>query len=205
MFPNIPIPPQPVVTRWGTWIEAAIYFAIHFEEIKAFLNELDSDEAECINNAKAIISIPTMKKELAFIKSNFECLVSSITKLQGQGIPLAKALEIFESVRTKLQSIRGRPEFLNKFDRVIARNNGFLKIKEIASILDTGNATKPDEYIDELSPVEMSSFMYAPITSCDVERTFSKYKQVLGDQRRSFLFDNLKMHVVIYCNRFESP
>lgn len=112
-------------------------------------------------------------------------------------------LEIFESVRNNLGSIRGRPEFVNKFERVVARNSGFLTIKEIANILSTGKPTKPNEYIDALSPDELGSFMYAPITSCDVERIFSKYKQVLGDQRRSFLFENLKMHVVISCNRFE--
>lgn len=29
---NIPLPPQPIITRWGTWIEAAIYYAKYYEE-----------------------------------------------------------------------------------------------------------------------------------------------------------------------------
>lgn len=24
--PGIPLPPQPTITRWGTWLEAAIYY-----------------------------------------------------------------------------------------------------------------------------------------------------------------------------------
>jgi hypothetical protein len=33
---------------------------------------------------------------------------------------------------------------------------------------------------------------FSPITSCDVERTFSRYKNWLIDRRRSYTFDNLK-------------
>ncbi|XP_055308478.1 uncharacterized protein LOC129572534 [Sitodiplosis mosellana] len=203
MFPGTAIPPQPIVTRWGTWTEAAVYFADHFEKIKTFLNDLDSEDAKSIKKAKLVIRVSTLKKDLAFIKANFECLVTGVTKLQGKGMPLATSLEIVESIRTSLQSMRGRTEFLNKFDRVIARNNGFLQMKEISTILSKGKSTRQDNFIDMLSPEELSCFLYAPITSCDVERTFSKYKQVLGDQRRSFSFENLKMHVVIYCNSFD--
>jgi hypothetical protein len=40
-----------------------------------------------------------------------------------------------------------------------------------------------------LSPSEIK---YAPITSCDVERSFSWYKSVLRPNRRTFHFENLK-------------
>lgn len=203
MFPGTALPPQPIVTRWGTWIEAALYYAQHFEKIKTFLNDLDSNEAKSIKKAKTIILEPTLKNDLVFIKSNFECLVTGVTKLQQQGLSLVKGLEIVESVRTKLQSMGGRPEFLAKFERVIARNNGFLHMKEIAAILDTGKETHSDDFIGSLSTEEIAAFQYAPITSCDVERSFSKYNQVLSDQRRRFLFQNLKLHVSIYCNNID--
>jgi hypothetical protein len=28
--PGVPLPPEPVVTRWGTWTDAAIYYATIF-------------------------------------------------------------------------------------------------------------------------------------------------------------------------------
>lgn len=34
-LPDLPLPPQPVLTRWGTWLEAALFYADHFEEIKS--------------------------------------------------------------------------------------------------------------------------------------------------------------------------
>lgn len=203
MFPGTVLPPQPIITRWGTWIEAAIYFAEHFDKIKAFLDELDARDAKSIEKAKVVILVPSLKKDLAFIKSNFECLVTSVNKLQARGMSLDESLEIVESVHIKLKSMRRRTEFAEKFDRVIARNKGFLVMKEVSTILGTGKATKSDEFIEALSPDELNAFSFAPITSCDVERSFSKYNQVLRDLRRSFLFENLKMHVVIYCNNFE--
>ncbi|GBP73499.1 hypothetical protein EVAR_57394_1 [Eumeta japonica] len=33
-LPNLPLPPEPVITRWGTWIEAVLFFNKHFEAIK---------------------------------------------------------------------------------------------------------------------------------------------------------------------------
>lgn len=203
MFPGSVLPPQPIVTRWGTWIDAAVYYAKNFDNVEAFLVDLDSNDAKAIRKAKSIISDTNLKKDLAFIKTNFECLVTGVMKLQEQGLPLVESLKIFESVRTNLRSMLGRTEFVDKFDRVVARNKGFSKLQEIASILNMGKSIHPDEFIDSLSPDELSAFLYAPITSCDVERTFSKYKQVLGDQRRSFLFENLKMHVLIFCNHFD--
>ncbi len=46
---------------------------------------------------------------------------------------------------------------------------------------------------------QYSCFKFATITSCDVERSFSIYKPILSDNRKHFLFDNLKMHFVNHC------
>jgi len=29
---DIPLPPQPIITRWGTWLEAAIYYSDNFQD-----------------------------------------------------------------------------------------------------------------------------------------------------------------------------
>jgi hypothetical protein len=43
-------------------------------------------------------------------------------------------------------------------------------------------------------------FKYAPIASVDVEISFSKHKNMLADNWRSFTFENLRMFTGIYCN-----
>ncbi|KAF0765111.1 DUF659 domain-containing protein [Aphis craccivora] len=42
-----------------------------------------------------------------------------------------------------------------------------------------------------------------PITSVDVERSFSKYKNLLSNNRRSFTFDNIKYALIVQCNDFD--
>jgi hypothetical protein len=37
--------------------------------------------------------------------------------------------------------------------------------------------------------------MFAPVTSCDVERSFSKFKDILTSQRSSFIAENLEKYV----------
>lgn len=204
MYPTLALPPQPIVTRWGTWIGAAIYYAEHFIEIRDFLNELDSDEATSIKNAKKTISKANLRQQLAFIKCHFSCLPVAITNLEKKGVLIVDAIQTFNSVRTSLMAIRGRKEFLLKFDSVRNKNHSLKTMETIAGILageDIG--TTEDDHIKELTPDEIQAYKYAPITSCDVERSFSAYKRVLDDCRRSFVFENLKKHLVIHCNRFD--
>ena len=63
-----------------------------------------------------------------------------------------------------------------------------------------GNGATLGEEDPALDSNDVTLFKYAPLTSCDVEGSFSMYKKILSDNRRSFLFKNLKMHLVIHCN-----
>lgn len=124
MFPCTPIPPQPIHTRWGTWIDASIYYATNFDEIKQFLEQCDPDEAQSIEDAQAAIAKPNIKKDLAFIKSNFHCLSTAITQIQARGSLLTDAIQIFMSVHPHLEAISKRKDFLKKFNDVANKNLG---------------------------------------------------------------------------------
>lgn len=34
MLPETPLPPEPILTRWGTWIEAAMYYSRHLHDVR---------------------------------------------------------------------------------------------------------------------------------------------------------------------------
>ncbi|KAF0750784.1 Uncharacterized protein FWK35_00038040, partial [Aphis craccivora] len=53
---------------------------------------------------------------------------------------------------------------------------------------------------EDLSFDDIAFMRYAPITSVDVERSFSAYKNLLTDNRQSFLFDNIKRALIVQCN-----
>ena len=46
--PEVPLPPEPCITRWGTWLKTCVYYAEHFEVFQAFILLLDADESEAI-------------------------------------------------------------------------------------------------------------------------------------------------------------
>lgn len=39
---GIPLPPEPIRTQWGTWLQAASYYCQYFKEIYKVLQLLDS-------------------------------------------------------------------------------------------------------------------------------------------------------------------
>ncbi|KAL4112236.1 hypothetical protein QTP88_016061 [Uroleucon formosanum] len=41
IMPSVPLPPEPVLTRWGTWIKAANFCADHFDNLKIILQKLE--------------------------------------------------------------------------------------------------------------------------------------------------------------------
>ena len=49
--------------------------------------------------------------------------------------------------------------------------------------------------------MKQAPYKYCPTTSADVERSFSMNKCVLTEKRRHFLFENLKHHCIVLCNR----
>ena len=162
------------------------------------MDQSDADEAESIANAQKAIAKSNIKKDLAFIKSNFAVLSTTITKLQARGAALCDAIGTFDSVQPKLQALSKRKEFVTKFDKVAKKNTGLAILRKISKVLNGETLNVPDEYIENLTPLELEAFKHAPVVSCDVERTFSHYKRVLENCRRSFVFENLRSHVIIH-------
>lgn len=107
---------------------------------------------------------------------------------------MVDSLQVVNTVKHSMQSLQ-RQEFHNKIQAVLRRNPGFKAIVEIGAVLERG--AKPTiEYVKKLSPLELTLFKYCPVTSSDVERVFSRYGNVLTDNRQSFLFENLKHHMI---------
>jgi len=100
-----------------------------------------------------------------------------------------------EKVNEKLQNV------LEKLQNVLEKNLG---LKFLFIIHDTLNANNLDkDFYYNLTPGEVSKFKFAKITSCDVKRSFTKYKNILRSDRISFIFENFKQHIIVLCNTLE--
>lgn len=199
--PDLPLPPEPVITRWGTWINAAIYYCKHFEIIFNIVNKLDSEDALSIKNAKKYLATPHIKNDLVYIKSNFSSLTTSITKLQTEGMSLADSIEIIDNVSVAMKRLTGTTgkNICTKMENVLKKNVGLAMLKKIKNIL-SGELIDMKDLPEDLDINDLTYFKYAPITSVNVERSFSAYKTLLTNNRRSFKVDNIKKLLIIQCN-----
>lgn len=50
--PGICLPPDPIVTRWGSWINAAIYYCENLNTVRRVIEKLDEDDAVSIKKTK---------------------------------------------------------------------------------------------------------------------------------------------------------
>ncbi|KAL4105112.1 hypothetical protein QTP88_020384 [Uroleucon formosanum] len=105
MLPNKPLPPQPIITRWGAWLESAIFYADNFENFKNVIQSLSEDDVKNIKNCKQILTKSNIINDLTYIKTYFSVIVESIKKLETSGLLLIDALEIFEQVTNSINNL----------------------------------------------------------------------------------------------------
>jgi hypothetical protein len=203
LCPNLTLPPKPILTRWGTWLGAVEYYKDNLEKVRVVLNNLDTEEAASISIAQEFVNNERIKQQLIYIFTNFYCIKSAITGLESNKLSLNEALLEVEKVKDNLDKANGSigEKVKEKFNAVLKKNPGFKTISIINKILKGEELSMDEIQIQEkYEAQEIASFKFAPITSCDVERSFSVYKSILSDNRKSFLFSNLRMYFVTHCN-----
>lgn len=198
MLPGIPLPPEPILTRWGTWLKCAVFLADNYEGIKNVVTQFDSATSLAIEKCNVIFNNSTIKNQLSYIKSNFAIIEEAITRLEDTNLSLNDGVGIVNDIEEKIGKVNGLTgkRIKEKLASILSKNGGFVTLKSINNVIN-GNF---NEDIN-ISPSLIPSFKNAPITSCDVERTFSQYKHILTDRRHNLTMENLKKYMVIYCNK----
>ncbi|KAF6210814.1 hypothetical protein GE061_013925 [Apolygus lucorum] len=88
--PELPLPPEPVLTRWGTWISAALYYAEHIEAVRKVINTFDEKDSQYMAKANDSMRDKDALNGLAFIKAHMSSIPSRITKLESEGKELTE-------------------------------------------------------------------------------------------------------------------
>ena len=70
-LPNVSLPPKPVLTRWGTWLEAAIYYADHFLKLRNLVKTFDAQDSVIVIDAQSAFGDDQVLSQLAYIKAHF--------------------------------------------------------------------------------------------------------------------------------------
>lgn len=113
-----------------------------------------------------------------------------LKKLQKSDLTLVESFEIFDHVRTVL-SWCSSEHIKYKLEAVISRNPDLDKIRDICDAITAGMDDR-------------SYHMYAPLTSVDVERSFSTYKWILNVKRNRLKVENIEKIMIVYFNSNDS-
>nr|CAD7433002.1 unnamed protein product [Timema monikensis] len=126
-LPNIPLPPHPVLTRWGTWLHAVLYYEDYLGDIQKVVQTFDEEQAVAITEANTAISCSSVSADLAYVKSNFGNLPGSTTALEASDLPLVKAVKIMRGIEENLNQASASfgTAIVDKFNRVLQRNPGW--------------------------------------------------------------------------------
>lgn len=196
-LPNVPLPPEPVLTRWGTWIQAVEFYNENFDAVKSVVTSFPAESGAAVRESQNAFNEPGVECSLSYIVSNFGWIAKSIKKLETPGLSLKESMNIIEDAEMKLNTVQGETgmKIVQKFQSVLKRNPGYATFKTVCRILD-GEETEVPENI---SPGKCHLLKYAPVTSCDVERSFSTYKRILTDRRLNMTPEHLEKYLVVHC------
>lgn len=195
-LPNVPLPPEPVVTRWGTWIEAVLFYNEHFEAIKGVVNDFDSAEAMAVRQSKEAFNDSDIKKNIALISTHFSHIPAGIKKLETRGLALTESIQLMNKIRqinSTLPDVFPR-RVKEKFENILCNNPGFEPLCQIDSFINGTGELLPETISANIAP----KFKYCPVTSVDVERSFSTYKNILSDRRHNLTTQHLEQYLIVY-------
>lgn len=71
MAPELQLPPQPILIRWGTWINAATYYADNFENVQEIIASLDTEDAVFIQDEKNAMAKKGVQESLTLSGTGF--------------------------------------------------------------------------------------------------------------------------------------
>ena len=106
-------------------------------------------------------------------------------------------MKLVNDLSESLKQVSGDLEerVANKLVMVLNKNPSYKTLVSIKNYLDGSCVELPQE----IASGDVANFKYCPVTSVDVERSFSAYKLILTDKRRNLTPIHLEQMVVTYC------
>lgn len=177
-FSNIGKPPAPIVTRWGSWLEACLFYAKNLPLVRTIVNSWDGDGI-LIRRAKEAVNDPDAANQLFQIFKCYSEISKIIIKLESSELGIAEAVELLNI------DFKEDPCEIRKY---ISRR---LESNDITPILKMQNVL--------ISPAEYSFLFKCQPTTASVERSFSILGKLL-QKDRNFNAENIKYYMLCLFN-----
>ena len=144
------------------------------------------DSALTTKNSKVFSSV-------SYIANHFSWLPDSIKKLETSCMPLQEAVGIMEDAVQVVSVVPGEVGGVvsTKLQSLLNNNPGYSNLVILSCLFSGEIVESPENSITSTIPL----YKYAELTSCEVERFFSIYKNILSDKT---LLDNRTFGKVYY-------
>ena len=178
-FIAIPLPPQPIITRWGSWLEACEYYYIYLPDVIEVVKGFEKD-GKIIDNALDALSNTSLIKDLIYIHRNYKKILELINRTQEKHFSIEDAIEAFNSIQQEDDVVGVFSYMKSRF-----KNNEFLRISSFEK--------------DGITPKIFNELMRCPSTSISIERSFSLLNKLVTKEKH-FNDINVEKYMVLYCN-----
>ena len=96
-FSAISYPPQPVSTRWGSWLNAVLHYAKNLPEVKAIVQSFVGSRV-LVTQAKISLQESGLTGQLLKIKDQYECLVKLTEKMESAKYTIKEAMQAIQEL-----------------------------------------------------------------------------------------------------------
>ena len=97
LFSDIGPPPTPIITRWGTWLDAVKYYGLNFQLIKSIINEM-SGEGILVTKYKEAIEHLSLHSGIITVLRCCFWFTTLIDQFKGTYIGIIDAIELIEDL-----------------------------------------------------------------------------------------------------------
>ena len=176
---GLPSPPDPVITRWATWLRAAIYYIENLTAVSTTVNNWTS-AGLLVSRAKDAINVEGLVSDLVKI-NQYRTLAANVEFLEGSACTITKAYGLLKNMQ-----FDDDPCAINDYI------NKRLSNSDLDTIIDCTNLT--------IDPTSYALLQKAQPTSAAVERSFSMLNKLLRKDR-NFDAKNVKKYMKLYYNK----
>lgn len=180
LFSSIGYPPQPVITRWASWLNAAFYYAENLPKVREIISEFEGSGL-LVARVKEAIADESLASDLAAIQRNYMNLAELVFKVEKQSYTVEEAF--------------------SDLNRLSFGDDSSLKnylIKRMDKNCDLRNIMEFKR--QDITPALYVKLQQCQATSVSVERCFSQLNKLLAKDR-NFNEENVEKYMRMYYNK----
>ena len=179
LFSDIGYPPVPIVTRWGSWLEAACFYAKNLPEVRNIVEAIP-DDGIIVAKAKEALKCTTIGQSLMAIVRCYSELGNLVTKTESSKYTISDALADINAIDFGSDPCEIKQYLSNRF-----ASNDMNKIEKM---------TNP-----HIAPQQYADLLLCQATSATVERSFSMLNKLLVKDR-NFNPNNVHNYILLMYN-----